>query len=113
MNEVKPKPARKKKSDEQEEKRLKRFRIKAPLTYLERLERVKSQRMFLIDRKRTVSEDGTHEEEVFDLAGSTGNIYHINMTKLPKCNCPDGGKENQCKHIVYVGFSSRLGIFII
>jgi hypothetical protein len=73
--EPKPKRARKKKGEEPEEKRLRRFRLKAPITYLERLERVKSQRMFLIDRKRYTSSDGTHEEEVFDIAGSTGNIY--------------------------------------
>ncbi|KAE9377750.1 hypothetical protein N431DRAFT_328881 [Stipitochalara longipes BDJ] len=98
----KPKRARKKKGEEPEEKRLKRFRQKAPLTYLERLERVKTQRMFLIERNRTTSEDGTHEEEVFDLAGSTGNIYQITVSKVPKCTCPDAGKGNQCKHIVYV-----------
>jgi hypothetical protein len=56
---------------------LRRFRLKAPITYLERLERVKSQRMFLIDRKRNISLDGTHEEEVFDIAGSTGMFWFI------------------------------------
>jgi hypothetical protein len=98
----KPKQVRKKKGEEPEEKRLKRFRQKAPLTYLERLGRVKAQRMFLVDRNRTTSEDGTHEEEIFDLVGSTGNIYQITISKVPKCTCPDAGKGNQCKHIIYV-----------
>jgi hypothetical protein len=77
--EPKPKRARKKKGEEPEEKRLRRFRLKAPITYLERLERVKSQRMFLIDRKRNTSSDGTHEEEVFDIAGSTGMFRFIRL----------------------------------
>lgn len=99
---TKSRPARKKKDEEPDEKRLKRFRQKPPQSYLERLGRVKAQRMFLIDRTRTTSEDGTHEEEVFDLAGSTGNIYQITISKIPRCTCPDAGKGNQCKHIIYV-----------
>jgi len=100
---TKPKQAKKMKGEEEpEEKRLKRFRQKAPVSYLDRLGRVKTQRMFLIDRNRTTSEDGTHEEEAFDLAGSTGNIYQITVSKVPKCTCPDAGKGNQCKHIIYV-----------
>lgn len=87
----KPKRA-KKKGEEPDEKRLKRFRQKAPQSYLERLGRVRTQRMFLVDRTRTISDDGTHDEEVFDLAGSTGNIYQITISKVPKCTCPDFGK---------------------
>jgi hypothetical protein len=102
INTSKPKRAGKKKGEEPDEKRLKRFRPKPPHSYLERLGRVKTQRMFLVDRNRTTSEDGTHEEEVFDLAGSTGNIYQITISKVPKCTCPDAGKGNQCKHTVYV-----------
>ncbi len=107
----KPKRARKKQGEEPEEKRLKRFRQKPPLTYLERLARVKTQRMFLIDRNRNASEDGTHEEEVFDLAGSTGNIYQITISKIPKCTCPDAGNGNQCKHIIYVCALTFISLF--
>ena len=53
-----------------EEKRVRRFRAKAPGAYLERLVRVQTQRMFLIDRRRSDQE----LEEVFDIAGSTGNV---------------------------------------
>jgi hypothetical protein len=53
---------------------MKRFYEKAPLSYLEHLDRVKRQRMFLMDRARSLSKDGEYEEEVFDLAGTTGNI---------------------------------------
>lgn len=98
----KPKKARTKKKDEPGEKRLKRFREKPPVSYLERLERVSTQRMFLIDRRRTTSEDGGQEEEVFDIVGSTGNVYQVSVKKVPTCSCPDGRKGNQCKHIVYV-----------
>ncbi|TVY94283.1 hypothetical protein LAWI1_G000464 [Lachnellula willkommii] len=102
IDERKPKRARKKKGEEPEEKRLRRTRVKAPATYLERLHRVKTQKMFLIERKRTISEDSTHEEEVFDIAGTTGNIYQVTVNKEPRCSCPDGMKGNQCKHIIYV-----------
>ncbi|TVY50004.1 E3 ubiquitin-protein ligase [Lachnellula occidentalis] len=102
IDERKAKRARKKKGEEPEEKRLRRTRVKAPATYLERLHRVKTQKMFLIERIRTTSGDGTHEEEVFDIAGTTGNIYQVTVSKAPSCSCPDGMKNNQCKHIIYV-----------
>lgn len=98
----KAKRARMRKGDEPEEKRLKRYRTKPPGTYLERLLRVRTQRMFLIDRERTTSEDGSSEREVFDIAGSTGNVYQVTISKLPACTCPDSLKGNQCKHIIYV-----------
>lgn len=102
VSESKPKRARKKKGEEQEEKRLRRFRVKAPATYNERLYRVRTQRMFLIDRTAGTSEDGSPEEE-FDIAGTTGNIYQVRIGKVPTCSCPDNEKGNQCKHIIYVG----------
>lgn len=104
--ESKPKRRRKKKADDEgdapEEKRLKRFRAKAPVSYMERLQRVTSQRMFLIDRERAVGEDGECPEEKFDIAGSTGNIYQVTICRVPRCTCPDAAKGNQCKHIIYV-----------
>lgn len=102
IGESKPKKPRKKKGEEPEEKRLKRYRVKAPLSYLERLSRVTTQRMFLIDRHRSDSDDGVSEQETFDIAGSTGNVYQVTVGKLPACTCPDAGKGNQCKHIIYV-----------
>ena len=76
-NDEKARKKARKKKDPDEEKRSKRFRVGPPIGYLERLDRMTSQRMFLIDREKKISEDGTHEEEVFDLAGSTGNIYQV------------------------------------
>lgn len=91
--EASPKP-------EDEEKRLRVFRKKAPFSYLEKLERATSQRMFVIDRTRGGTEDVP--EETIDLAGTTGNVYSITISQSPKCTCPDNKKGNQCKHIVYV-----------
>ena len=85
-----------------EEKRIRVFRKRAPRSFLERLARAQTQRMFLIDRKRKMSLAWSHEEEVFDIAGTTGNIYQVTISKQPTCTCPDNEKGNQCKHIVYV-----------
>ncbi|KAK3171139.1 hypothetical protein OEA41_003223 [Lepraria neglecta] len=83
-----------------EEKRLRRFRQHVPSSYLEKLNRATTQRMFVVDRTR----GGTDEipEETIDMAGTTGNIYNITISRLPSCTCPDNQKGNQCKHIVYV-----------
>ena len=101
-----PRKKQKKKTDlssetDNEEKRLRVFRKKAPLSYLEKLERATSQRMFVIDRSRGGTDDVP--EETIDMAGTTGNIYSITISQVPKCTCPDNQKGNQCKHIVYVG----------
>lgn len=96
------------KGSKNDEKRLLRFRPHPPQSYLERLDRVRTQRMYLIDRNWNTSEDGTHKEEVFDIAGTTGNIYQVTISKVPDCNCPDSRKGNQCKHIIYVGARDSL-----
>ncbi|KAF2203833.1 hypothetical protein GQ43DRAFT_389193, partial [Delitschia confertaspora ATCC 74209] len=90
------------------EKRLRKFRKHAPQTYLDRYERAMSQRMFLIDRERKVVNEGEgrgeqYEEEVFDMAGTTGNVYQVTISKVPRCTCPDARKNRMlCKHIIYV-----------
>jgi hypothetical protein len=101
---INKKSPRKKRSkgEEPDEKRLRRFRQKPPQSYLERLARARTQRMFLIERNRTLSSDGLHEEETLDIAGSTGNVYQVTISKVPNCSCPDSRKGNHCKHIVYV-----------
>lgn len=102
-----------------EEKRLRVFRKQAPQSYLERLSRANSQRcfkssvapfhmvsdlnrrMFIISRTRN-DHDG-FPQEIVEIAGSTGNIYHVDIGLVPSCTCPDNKKGNQCKHIIYVG----------
>ncbi|KAI4104095.1 MAG: hypothetical protein LQ339_003948 [Xanthoria mediterranea] len=85
----------------EEEKRLRHFRSRAPGTYLQRLERARSQRMFVINRTRNTDNSLTPSETI-SMAGTTGNIYDITITHIPHCTCPDNRKGNQCKHIVYV-----------
>jgi len=56
--------------------------------------------MFVIDRTRSGTEEAP--EETVDIAGTTGNIYNVNIGNLPTCTCQDNQKGNQCKHIIYV-----------
>ncbi|SMR61858.1 unnamed protein product [Zymoseptoria tritici ST99CH_1A5] len=98
------KPARRKAKVFDEEKRLKRFRVKAPLSYNEIRERALSQRMFVLDRVRSVPDEdssSSHPIETLTIAGTTGNVYTVTIDKLPSCTCPHARKGNQCKHIVY------------
>ncbi|KAL1977972.1 hypothetical protein VTN31DRAFT_831 [Thermomyces dupontii] len=83
-----------------EERRARRFRTHPPRSYLEKLERATTQRMFVIGRKRKGTEE-VPEEEVY-MVGTTGNIYRVTIAKEPSCTCPDARKGNQCKHVVYV-----------
>jgi hypothetical protein len=52
---------------------------------------------------------GTEEvpEVSFDIVGSTGNLYKTTIKRDPYCDCPDGAKGNQCKHICYGKYSTR------
>ncbi|KAI0545580.1 hypothetical protein F4679DRAFT_576006 [Xylaria curta] len=77
-----------------EEKRLRRFRAKAPASFEVIYERATEQR----------SRCGTDDcpEEDVEVTGSTGNIYNVHIAQVPSCNCPHALKGNQCKHIVYV-----------
>jgi len=94
-------PKKRKKKDPAEEKRLKRWRDKAPQSYQEIRARALTQRMFALDRQRDLSNPELPTETV-TLAGTTGNVYSIRIDKVPSCNCPHALKGNQCKHIVYV-----------
>ncbi|KAI0033393.1 hypothetical protein K488DRAFT_47803 [Vararia minispora EC-137] len=80
------------------EKRLARFKPRCPQNILDRLDRVMSQRFFMVDRRR---EDGELREE-FSVLGSTGNVYTVTIAHLPSCSCPDAVKGNHCKHILFV-----------
>ncbi|KPI46076.1 uncharacterized protein AB675_809 [Cyphellophora attinorum] len=78
------------------EKRLRRFRAHPPGTFLQKLERARTQRMIVLSRKRTSS-----TSEDIDIVGSTGNIYTVTIDNVPSCTCPDSLKGNECKHKVY------------
>ncbi|KAG8925951.1 hypothetical protein FRC01_009509 [Tulasnella sp. 417] len=80
------------------EKRLARIRNSCPQNIMDRVDRVMSQRFFMIDRQR----NGEDLREVFKVLGSTGNVYTVTIDKLPSCDCPDASKGNHCKHILFV-----------
>lgn len=56
--------------------------------------------MFVIDRSRVETDEV--QEEIVEMAGTTGNIYTVKIGLVPSCTCPDHLKGNQCKHIIYV-----------
>ncbi|KAI0780721.1 hypothetical protein BD413DRAFT_499548 [Trametes elegans] len=80
------------------EKRGAMFKKACPQNILERALRVKSQRFFMIDRRR----EGDELREEFSVLGSTGNVYTVTIDKKPSCTCPDAMKGNHCKHILFI-----------
>ncbi|KAI5124074.1 hypothetical protein M0805_003901 [Coniferiporia weirii] len=98
----KPKPKRARKAKDPDapvpEKRGAIFKKACPKSILERVDRVISQRFFMIDRKR----EGQELKEVFSVLGSTGNVYTVTIDRRPSCNCPDAMKGNHCKHILFI-----------
>ena len=82
------------------EKRVKRFRPKPPANFQVVYDRAISQRFYVLSRSRS----GTPEcpEETVEMAGTTGNIYHVHIARVPTCTCPHSQKGNQCKHVIYV-----------
>ncbi|GFF92747.1 RING finger domain protein (Znf1), putative [Aspergillus udagawae] len=82
------------------ERRARPFRKQAPKCIMDRMMRARTQRMCVVEHWVTEVDDAP--EVVFKMAGTTGNLYNIVIGKVPSCDCPDGGKGNQCKHIFYV-----------
>lgn len=82
------------------EKRLRQYRPGPPKTFHDIYERALSQRFYILQRSR----GGTEEcpTESFELTGSTGNIYTVEIQQRPSCSCPHALKGNQCKHVIYV-----------
>ncbi|KAI0018014.1 hypothetical protein F4780DRAFT_781718 [Xylariomycetidae sp. FL0641] len=99
--EAEPSKTKKKKAAAtDEEKRLKKFRPKAPQSFAVIYHRATSQRFFVLGRKRAGTPDCP--EEFVEMTGTTGNIYVVHIAKVPSCTCPHAQKGNQCKHILYV-----------
>ncbi|KAK5656432.1 hypothetical protein OQA88_4813 [Cercophora sp. LCS_1] len=82
------------------EKRLRRFRPKAPQSFHEVYQRATTQRFYVLSRTR--DDDPDSPSETVELTGSTGNIYTVVIAKQPTCNCPHAQAGNQCKHVLYV-----------
>ncbi|KAF6822942.1 SWIM zinc finger protein [Colletotrichum plurivorum] len=93
-------PLKKPRKDAGGEKRLRRFRPKAPQNFHEVYNRALIQRFYVLERRR----GGTVEvpQEEVELTGSTGNLYTVTIAQRPSCTCPHFLAGNQCKHWLYV-----------
>ncbi|GAP86696.2 putative swim zinc finger protein [Rosellinia necatrix] len=82
------------------EKRLRRFRPKAPVSFEVVYQRATEQRFYVLSRTRHGTPDCP--EESVEVAGSTGNVYTVRIERAPSCSCPHARAGHQCKHVVYV-----------
>ena len=89
---------KKRKKASPKEKRLKRYRSNCPGPVRQRIDRAKTQRMYLV-KCGDIQEDLRCE---FVVLGSTGNVYTVSIQRIPSCTCPDYAKGNLCKHILFV-----------
>lgn len=80
-----PQPRTSKQPKQQQEKRLAMTKKKCPNVTRDRLERVTTQRFFMVDRERADREGELREE--FKVLGSTGNVYTVIIQKVPSCDC--------------------------
>lgn len=85
------------------EKRLKRFRSKPTIAIVSRIERAIQQRLFLVEASNpTTCPQHGGPSVTLNVLGSTGNVYEVNISKIPSCSCPDHAKGNLCKHLLFV-----------
>ncbi|EPQ26597.1 uncharacterized protein PFL1_05918 [Pseudozyma flocculosa PF-1] len=64
-----------------------------------RMIRVLSQRMFLINRFRAPG----YLDEEFDILGSVGDVYKVTVSEQPRCSCMDYRiRKVVCKHLLFV-----------
>jgi hypothetical protein len=83
---------------EKEEKRA--AKVRKPTAKLrERIQRAFEHRLFLITIPVIDHANLTYE---FKVLGQTGNVYTVQISKTPRCTCPDGQKGNNCKHMFYI-----------
>lgn len=69
----------------------------------ERISRAVHQRLFLVDvSSPTKCPNHGGPSVTLSVLGSTGNIYEVTISKVPKCSCPDAMKGNICKHLLFV-----------
>jgi len=85
------------------EKRAKRYRSSCPNSLQERLERAKSQRLYLVQQSEIPESAQDGRTVDFTVLGSTGNLYTVTLGLVPSCNCPDHQKrQDLCKHMLFV-----------
>ncbi|KAJ5704778.1 hypothetical protein N7536_000467 [Penicillium majusculum] len=72
-----------------------------PDGFLEREQRIKSQKMYMI--RHSISRTKDVPQISFEVVGSTGNIYRTIIGNVPFCDCPDVRfRKVQCKHMCFV-----------
>jgi hypothetical protein len=84
----------------QEEKRAARTRVSMNRDTMKRVDRALSQRLYLLNQVE-ISTPGNLGRK-YDVLGSTGNVYEVEISRIPSCTCPDSAKGNLCKHILFV-----------
>jgi hypothetical protein len=83
------------------EKRVKRYRSHPTIGIKQRIDRARTQRLYLVQRS-DISSSSNGSKCEFVVLGSTGNVYDVNIAQVPRCSCPDHGKGNLCKHILFI-----------
>jgi hypothetical protein len=78
------------------ERRLRPFVPAPDDAYREKFKKAKKERMFMLDRTKSVDNGGVISE-IFDIAGSTGNIYNTTISRSPKCTCMDAVSRDWSK----------------
>lgn len=64
-----------------------------------RLERARTQRMFLIDKDISLHKP---TRGIFRIVGTSGNIYTVTIFKDTTCDCPDFvNNQKFCKHVIF------------
>jgi hypothetical protein len=85
---------------QQVEKRAARTRSFMNRDTMIRVDRALTQRLYLLNQI-DISTPGNLGRK-YDVLGSTGNVYEVEISRVPSCNCPDSARGNLCKHILFV-----------
>ena len=92
----------------EQEKRGAPYRSQPTSGTMIRILRAARQRLYLV----TGTDNSTSENRRMDfqVLGSTGNLYSVEISKRPTCTCPDHLRRNNlCKHIIFT-FVKVLGV---
>eukprot|EP00850_Spirogloea_muscicola_P000770 SM000003S11015 [mRNA] locus=s3:290395:294938:- [translate_table: standard] len=86
-----------------EQKRAARFLASPSKATEERIARAYAHRLYLIDRQAAAcGHDSVPTSCDFHVLGSTGNVYTVTISRMPRCTCPDNARGNVCKHLLFV-----------
>eukprot|EP00850_Spirogloea_muscicola_P022059 SM000275S10315 [mRNA] locus=s275:6234:8436:+ [translate_table: standard] len=95
--------AKRKRPPLDEQKRAARFLASPSKATEERIVRAYAHRLYLIDRQTAAcGPDSVPTSCDFHVLGSTGNVYTVTISRMPRCTCPDNARGNVCKHLLFV-----------